>query len=49
MKRTGHKMPTTADKILDAPGLIDDYCEFLTHMCIFIPGNEASYLHEYPP
>lgn len=29
MKRTGHRLPTTADKILDAPGLIDDYCECL--------------------
>ena len=29
MKRTGHRLPTTADKILDAPGLIDDYCKCL--------------------
>ena len=27
MKRTGHRLPTAADKILDAPGLIDDYCK----------------------
>ena len=28
MKRTAHRIPTAADKILDAPGFIDDYCKY---------------------
>lgn len=35
MKKTARRLPTTAEKILDAPSLMDDYCKtFLTCLAI---------------
>jgi len=35
-KKPPHTLPTSAERILDAPSLMDDYCKSCVHFCAIL-------------